>query len=418
LYRIFTLILLISSVFIFDPVHAQIDSSNNIPFRPNSKLGKVPRTSKHDTSQIDLVDVFNDVTKRGPSKKDSLAKPAKYHVSVVPAIGYTLSSGWAGIIAANVGFYTSNPQNTNISSITPSFIYSQYNQITVSLQANIWTRENRYNYVTDFRYYKYPQNTYGLGGHSTVDDADLLDYSHLRIHQSVLKNVLPNFYVGVGYFLDWHWNIKEYGQANGDSSDAEKYGLAPKSVSSGPAINLLYDNRKNLINPDGGLYADIVYRPNFTFMGSDQNWQSLTIDIRKYIRIPARSNNVLAIWSYDWLTPSGNPPYLDLPSTGWDQYNNTGRGYIQGRFRGLNMLYLEAEYRFGITHNGLLGAVVFANAESFSNYPSNNFDAIWPAGGIGLRIRVNKHSKANIALDYGWGADGSHGLFVNIGEVF
>jgi outer membrane protein assembly factor BamA len=272
--------------------------------------------------------------------------------------------------------------------------------------------------VADFRYYQYPQDTYGLGGHSALQDADLIDYSHLRIHYTVLKNFLPNFYAGLGYFLDYHWNIKESGLPNGDSSDAIKYGLPPKTVSSGPAINLLYDNRKNSINPDQGLYASVVYRPNFTFMGSDANWQSLIIDVRKYFKFPANSNNVLAFWSYDWLTPGGKPPYLDLPSTGWDQYNNTGRGYIQGRFRGKNMLYLESEYRFGITNNGLLGGVVFANAESFSNYPSNDFDAIWPAVGVGLRIKVNKHSKANIALDYGWGADGSHGLFVNIGEVF
>jgi hypothetical protein len=38
--------------------------------------------------------------------------------------------------------------------------------------------------------------------------------------------------------------------------------------------------------------------------------------------------------------------------------------------------------------------------------------------GVGLRIKVNKQSGANIAVDYGFGADGSHGLFVNIGEVF
>ena len=417
MYRVI-LILLVPLVFIGDPVQAQ-SGSQKLP--PVGAIGAVRDSSQRktpDPNQLDLIDVFRNITKHEPPKKDSLAKPTKYHLSVVPAIGYTLSSGWAGIVAANVGFYTHDPEKTNMSSITPSFIYSQYNQMTISLQGNIWTKDNRYNYVTDWRYYKYPQNTYGLGGHSALADADLIDYSHLRIHQSVLKNIKPNFYAGLGFFLDWHWNVKESGLPNGDSSDAEKYGLPPHSISSGPVITLLYDNRKNSINPDQGLYANVVYRPNFTFFGSDANWQGLIIDVRKYIRFPSSSNNVLAIWSYDWLTPSGKPPYLDLPSTGWDAYNNTGRGYIQGRFRGKNMIYLETEYRFGITRNGLLGAVVFANAESFSEYPSNQFEVIWPAAGVGLRIKVNKHSKANIALDYGFGADGSHGLFVNIGEVF
>ena len=45
-------------------------------------------------------------------------------------------------------------------------------------------------------------------------------------------------------------------------------------------------------------------------------------------------------------------------------YGNTGRGFIQGRFRGKNFVYGEAEYRFGITRNRLLGGVVFSNAQS------------------------------------------------------
>ena len=82
------------------------------------------------------------------------------------------------------------------------------------------------------------------------------------------------------------------------------------------------------------------------------------------------------------------------------------------------MLYLESEYRFAVTQNGLLGGVVFANAQSFSNWPGKKFDRIAPATGLGLRIKVNKTSRTNIAIDYGFGVKGSRGLFVNLGEVF
>jgi hypothetical protein len=37
---------------------------------------------------------------------------------------------------------------------------------------------------------------------------------------------------------------------------------------------------------------------------------------------------------------------------------------------------------------------------------------------MGLRIKFNKHSKANLCIDYAWGQDGSKGFFVNMGEVF
>ena len=45
-------------------------------------------------------------------------------------------------------------------------------------------------------------------------------------------------------------------------------------------------------------------------------------------------------------------------------YGNTGRGFTQGRFRGKNFVYGEADYRFGIARNRLLGGVAFANAQS------------------------------------------------------
>ena len=114
----------------------------------------------------------------------------------------------------------------------------------------------------------------------------------------------------------------------------------------------------------------------------------------------------------------GTPPYLMLPSTGWDKTFNTGRGYIQGRFRSNNMIDAETEYRIQLTRNGLFGMVVFANFESFSNINTWTFPAIAPAGGLGLRIKLNKYSRTNIAIDYGWGRQGSHGFFVNLGEAF
>jgi hypothetical protein len=161
-------------------------------------------------------------------------------------------------------------------------------------------------------------------------------------------------------------------------------------------------------------------------MGSDANWQSLLLEFKGYKKFPAESDNIIAFWSYNWFTFGGKPPYLLLPSTGWDANVNTGRGFIQGRYRGSNMLYLESEYRFLITSNGLFGGVVFANAETFSGRESTlegsasfkTFDPIQPGYGAGIRIKLNKFSRANLCVDYGWGTGGSKGVAVNLGEVF
>jgi outer membrane protein assembly factor BamA len=180
----------------------------------------------------------------------------------------------------------------------------------------------------------------------------------------------------------------------------------------------MYDNRTNILNPSNGMFISVQFSSSNTVIGSNYNSQSLLLDIRKYFRLPYKSENILAFWSYDNFTYSGKLPYLDLPSTGWDAYNNTGRGYVQGRFRGNNFVYLEGEYRFKITNNGLLGGVVFANAESVSDYPSNKFTTIMISKGIGLRLKINKDSSSNLCVDYGFGQGNSRGFSFNLGEVF
>jgi hypothetical protein len=82
------------------------------------------------------------------------------------------------------------------------------------------------------------------------------------------------------------------------------------------------------------------------------------------------------------------------------------------------MVDLEAEYRFGISRNGLIGGVVFANAQSYSEMATNRFEVAQPGYGAGLRIKFNKFSRTNVCIDYGFGLHGSSGLFLNLGEVF
>ena len=384
-----------------------------------SNTGKAQDTVKN--RSVDLVDVGRSWLKGHRSRREDTIpqKVGKLHISALPVAGYTLQTGFAGVLSSNFAFYTSEHSQANLSTVLTSITYSQYQQIIFPIQADIWTKGNKYNIITDWRYLKYPSLTYGLGGNTYADSGYNIDYGYLRLHQAILKTVGHDLYLGLGYDFDYFWNIREVDPPAGKATDFERYGLSRKEIASGISAHFLYDSRRNPINPENGGYASVTYRPNFTFLGSDDNWQSLLFDLRKYVSFPASTHNVLAIWSYDWFTlGGGKTPYLLLPSTGWDAYSNTARGYIQGRFRSQNMLYLETEYRFGISSNGLLGGVVFANAQSFSEPGSNKFQYIAPGYGGGIRISLNKFSRTNLCIDYGWGLHGSGGFFVNLGEVF
>lgn len=368
--------------------------------------------------QKDIRDIIKEIFHRSSFLNDTSVLKKNVNISIFPAAGYSLQTRLVAIVAGNMAFNLGKDPNEKLSAITASLAYTENNQIILPISSNIWTKNNKYNLLGDWRATKYPQDTYGLGGHTSLDSADLVTYDYIRFNETILRHIVSNFYAGIGYTFNYHWNIRQSGNPGGSETDYTKYGFAPTSTSSGVSMDLLYDGRDNPINPSKSFYANVVYTNNVTFLGSNTNWQSLVFDVRKYFQFPGNSNNVLAFWTYDWLTLKGNPPYLDLPATSWDPNTNTGRGYIQGRFRSKQMLYLESEYRFGLTRNGLLGGVMFINTQAFSDWPSGNFETLYPGMGAGLRIKLNKESKTNIDLDYGFGLGGSHGLTVNLGEIF
>ena len=377
----------------------------------------------------DLIDVINWAVGAKPermvdsSKKDVMT----LHSALLPGIGYSLQTGFAAVVQYLGGFYTSPENDANQSSIGASVSYTQLHQLLIPFQASVWTPGNKYNIVADWRYLVFPQNTYGLGGFSSLNDVYVINYRDIRLYSTIYRTIAPDLYIGAGFDVDILDQMHEVNPPAGET-DFEAYNItnhqtSSSAVSSGPTLDLLYDTRRNSINPGSGAFADVVYRPSLTMFGSTTSWQSLLLDLRRYIPVPINSynagaGNLLAIWSYNWLTLDGAPPYVLLPNTGGDAYGNTGRGFTEGRFRGRNMVYLEGEYRFGITDNGLLGGVVFANGETFSEQSTDQFARIYAGYGVGARIKFNKFSKTNVAIDYAFGSDGSRGFFINLGEVF
>ncbi len=368
----------------------------------------------------DVMDGIFHIIHKKTSTEDSVARRHQHiRIGMLPAIGYTLQTGFAALVSANVVIYNRRKKDSLLPSIIfTSIAYTQKSQIILPFQSVIYFKHNLTMLISDWRYLKYPSYTYGLGMHSKPSDENLLDFQYFKFHESILFQLAPHIYAGGGYTLDYFWKVKEVHPKMDHVTDFEKYGYREEEVSSGISVNLLRDTRDNPINAYSGTYANIVLTPRFKFLGSDASWTTMLMEWRGYFRFPARSSNILALWSYNWFTLGGKPPYLMLPSTAWDKSYNTGRGYIQGRFRSNNMLDAEAEYRIKLTKNGLLGMVLFGNLQRFSENHAFRFETAAPAGGIGLRIKLNKYSRTNISIDYGWGRQGSRGFFVNLGEIF
>lgn len=404
--------------------YSSFSQDHSIPFG-RVKLADTTIAKKHSNpltdsnGKLDLIDVgLHTMKLSGIRKPDTTAlEPGRIHLSLIPGVGYSLQTGFAAVIMGVAGFNTSKMPDANQSSIESSFNYTQLKQILFPVQANIWLADNKYNIQADWRYLRFPQETYGLGGYSSLNNGYFINFSNIRAYTTVLREVAKDALLGIGYNMDYIWDMYEISPPKNTETDLEKYGYSNIQMASGLTLDFLYDTRRNSINPQGGNFVNITYRQNLVAMGSTTNWQSLIVDLRKFIPVPG-TKSILAFWSYEWLTLGGNPPYVLLPNTGGDPYANTGRGYTEGRFRGKNMAYLESEYRFGITRNGFLGGVLFSNLESFSEQNTGQFARLYPGFGGGLRLQFNKFSRTNVCIDYGFGADGSNGFFINLGEVF
>lgn len=415
--RFFALITLISVVFLATDVHAQDKKLIPITRYPAKKVKDTSSKAETDTTeQKDFNDVLQSIFTKNykPEKADTIGpKPI---ISFVPAVGYSLQTKTAATFTGNIVF-RSTP-NSRISAITTSMGFTQRRQFTLPIVSIIWAFDNSWLFMGDTRFYVYPQSTYGLGSNSNIAGEQPMRYNFLRVSEIAFKRVSGNFFLGVGYKLQKHWNISHEEPLNGAPSDYEHYENDVSTASSGFSLNALFDSRDISVNASKGFYGAIEYYNYNKALGSNSNWQSLVIDLRKYYKFPEGSDNVIAFWSYDWVVLRGRPPYLDLPSTSWDTYSTTGRGYIQSRFRGAQMLYLETEYRFKLTRNGLIGGVVFLNGQTFSSVPGSKLEKIQPGYGPGLRIKLSKASKTNLDIDYGFGQQGSNGLFLTVGEVF
>ena len=367
----------------------------------------------------DLVDIGRSIFHITPKPVEEKTGKS-FYFSALP-LSYSVPGGGRALFTTTTaGFYMGDRATTYLSSVSFAPYFNFKGRYGLPFRSSVWTKDNGWNIQGDTRFLVYPQYTWGLGGKQPESNKFTVNYEYIRFYQSFLKRITSYLYAGIGYNLDYYMDIE-----TNDPNALQKFTNYPygtstdkNSFSSGATVNLLYDTRNNEFNPLPGSYVNVVYRLNAHALGSDANWQSLYLDMRKYIALTkTKEQNVLAFWAYYWKTFGKGIPYLNLPSIGWDPYQRSGRGIEQNRYRGQSLLYFETEYRRDITANGLLGFVLFTNISSVNELNTHEFSYWHPAAGTGLRIKFNKGSGTNIAIDYGFSKNYS-GVTLGLGEAF
>ncbi len=399
---------------------------------------------------LDRTDLLEAI---GLKKRRGALEAWRLYPSILPAIGYTPQNGFVLGITTLAGIYLGDPDTTTISSLALVAFVTTKKQVVVQsrnvamLEANAWQLQG------DYRLLLTNQSTYGLGSTTEAGDTSItvggwgptatlagerpMDFNLVRFHQGVLRRVAGPLYLGASFRFDRYYDIVDSRLdlaavppvVTSHQAYSLQYGFSTAAYTlSGIGLEAMLDSRDSTINAYRGWYVHGAFRAYPTALGSSQDSTLVHAEARTYLSLSDDvPRNVLAFWLIAQGVTSGRQPYLALPAITWDFGIRSGRGYIQGRFRGDAEVYGEAEWRFRITGNGLLGGVVFANASTFSRpavdvagYTAGRealFTAVRPAGGFGLRFMMNREARNNVTLDFAFGQD-SMGIYFGAGEAF
>ena len=397
---------------------------------PGKDFKDVMRKWKNDTTLIPVAEI----------------NIGKTYANLLPIVGYAPANGFVLGSAVSLIRLFGKPPTTLSSAMVNAQITSK-RQIIVNARSKVYLNDNKWFLQGEWRFLIFKQPTYGLGIISPKDQdivigvnnlpqtldsiAEPLSYNLIRIYEEAVRQLFhSHYYAGIGICYDHHFNIVDerldtlksspdyfisshYAYSLKNNFDPKGYHVA------GMKVTLLTDTRDNLINCYKGYYVSVSMLHNQKLNRDSRNSDQLLYDARYYLDLSkSKPGKVIAFWSWGNFLLAGNHRYLPLPSIGWDTYNRSGRGYIQGRYRGLNFLYNEVEYRFPISKNGFLGGVAFVNATNANDYGENIFDKTALGMGAGLRLKLDKRSRTNITIDLGYGADRSSGIYINMQEMF
>lgn len=392
--------------------------------------------------QKDLTDLIREAR----NKPQKVKTPGSSSLLLVPIIGSNPATGFMIGVGGQYAFKM--PESKLYSLINGSVQATSKSQYLFMLKNNIYSKRERIFYTGDWRFLIFTQPTYGLGTNSpeggaldyqynlmgleTSSDslAQPMDFNFARLHQSMGFKIAEGIYLGVGYQFDSYFKIadEKLRLTPGDplitshyyyntlyGFDTEKY------YSSALNANFMIDKRDNMIQPYKGYYLSLGMRSALKIVGNKNNASMLQGEWRSFHGVSKKNpSHLVAFWALANFTRSGDFPYMILPATAYDQRGRSARGYTQGRFRGNNYMYSEAEYRFPISKcGGVLGGVLFVNGTSASNdfLDEKLFDSVRGGYGFGLRVMLDKYSRTNLTVDYGFGKNSS-GFYLAVSETF
>jgi len=337
-------------------------------------------------------------------------EPDRMGLTLLPIIYYTpetrIAFGLGGLFTYRFGLIL---KKARPSTMFIGAIYTQLKQFTLQIKPEIYLNNNSVFLAGNFLAERFPTKLWGIGPDTTDDLEEIYTPQRFLMELGLQKKLGRDWplYLGLKYRLESTKIVEtEPGKLLAQNLVTGSRG----GLLSGPGLAASYDNRDNIFYPNNGLYIQANLNWNNHFFGSDYDFLSFQLDLRNYHQVG--NDQVLAIQALAE-TSTGDVPFYRLPRLGGDSLL---RGFYNGRFRDLNLVAFQAEYRFPVWKR--LGAVIFGAMGSLAQrFREISFDNLKYAAGLGLRFKIIPKENANLRVDLAFGP-GTYGIYFKAGESF
>jgi len=334
------------------------------------------------------------------------------YVSASPESGFLI--GAAGI--ASFELDSRGMKNRRSSTISFGGNVSELGQSLLATNFDIYFNDVKSRINGRVGYESKPTRYYGIGATTSQENEVWYYPTFMKVAASYLHRVSETT-EGQGFTLGGrieYWNTVT-------RTDSLRYDTATFVVPTGwyggltigGGLVLAYDTRDNPYFPTRNMYAELRSMSYGNFMQADFAYNRSYLDVRGYESIPVLGENVVIAGQALIDVTIGNAPVYDLPTYGGDVVM---RGILRGRYIDRASAVAQLEVRSRIWW--VLGLAAFASVgDVFPNINGMSLAHTKVAGGLGLRIYLNRKAGMIGRIDVAWSEWGTAGYFT-FGEAF
>ena len=334
----------------------------------------------------------------------------------IPVLGYSQETGLEFGAGTLFSMYMDRKDTTNRSSNFSAITsYSTQKQYNITLKGSIWTKQNKYHLISEFKFRRTPFNFYGTGNNTAASASDRIVQDLFKIFIEAEKNILPFTYTGISLGYE-NYSFVDKIPGGIFTTDPSINGKAGGSVAF-IGISQSYDNRNSNNYPSKGLYAklSLQYAPKL-FSTKEFNGTQVKAVVSNFW--PLAKKLVLGVNALYYTIQSSNTPFYLLPQMGNDEMM---RGYYAGRYRAENLLAAQTELRY--RYSNRFGVVAFAGTGRVFNNGDFSLKGFKPSYGAGGRYFFDPAKGLSVRLDYGIGEKlpnekRQSGFYISLAEAF